>query len=65
VDRGEEVALRVYLDRSVIEVFLNDRICITDRIYPADTASTGIAVIGQAHLTSLEAWEMGDAFEDA
>jgi len=59
------VTMRVYLDRSVIEVFVNDQVCITERIYPADPESTGISVIGATHLMSLESWEMGRAFEES
>ena len=64
IEPGEPVTLRIYLDRSVVEVFLNDRICISDRIYPADPAAGAIQVIGAAYLVSLEAWEIGEAFGD-
>jgi beta-fructofuranosidase len=34
---GEPVALRVFVDVSVIEVFLGDRVCLTSRIYPVNS----------------------------
>lgn len=55
---GEDVTLRVFVDRSVIEVFLNERIAISDRVYPTNPASDGIAVIGAPHIRSLDVWEM-------
>jgi beta-fructofuranosidase len=61
----EAITLRVYLDRSVIEVYLNDRVCISERVYPLDPGSQGVAVIGAEALVSLRAWAMGEAFSDA
>ena len=44
--RGEgEVALRVYWDKSVVEVFaMGGRTALTTRVYPRSQASDGIAV---------------------
>jgi len=58
---GEKLSLRIFLDRSIVEVFANGRQCITQRIYPVRTDSTGIALYnhgGTAHVCSLEAWSM-------
>jgi beta-fructofuranosidase len=58
----EFLRLRIFLDRSVIEVFVNDRACITERIYPSRPDSLGIELFaegGTARLRSLTAWEMG------
>ena len=57
----EPLTLRVFLDRSVLEVFANDRICITDRLYPERADSVGVelfAVGGGAKLLHLTAWEL-------
>jgi beta-fructofuranosidase len=57
---GEQLKLRVLLDKSVIEVFANDRQAITRRIYPAAGSrrikafSTG----GASQLTSAVLWDM-------
>ena len=61
---NEPLTLRVFLDRSVLEVFANDRICITDRLYPERADSVGVelfAVGGGAKLLHLTAWELAAA----
>jgi beta-fructofuranosidase len=63
---GETLRLRVFLDRSVVETFANDRACLASRIYPTRADSLGLALTavgGQAHLRSLDAWEMLDPGE--
>ena len=58
---GETVRLRIFLDRSVVEVFANERSCATARIYPTLKSSLGISLFahgGTARLISLDAWEM-------
>lgn len=60
LEAGEPLRLRVLIDRSVVEVFANDRQAITRRIYP-DAASNGIAAFAAGQggkLTSLEIWDM-------
>jgi beta-fructofuranosidase len=57
---GEPLKLRILLDRSVIEVFANDRQAITRRIYPA-TTSTHLELFsngGASELASLTIWDM-------
>ena len=58
LEAGAPIALRVFIDRSVIEVFLNDRIAVSDRVYPFSHEATGIAVIGRELLQALDAWQM-------
>lgn len=58
---GEALELRVFLDRSVLEVFANGRQCITQRIYPSRADSLGVRLFsrgGAARVNSVEAWEM-------
>ena len=60
--RGEALRLRVYLDRSVLEVFANGRQCITQRIYPTRPDSLGVAFFatdGAARIRTMDAWDMG------
>jgi sucrose-6-phosphate hydrolase SacC (GH32 family) len=57
----EPLKLRVFVDRSVIEVFANDRQCLTQRIYPARRDSLGVSLFnhgGNAHCTAFEAWDL-------
>ena len=59
--RGEPLRLHIFLDGSVIEIFANDRLCLTARVYPAGRRSTGVALHtdgGTAKMVSLEAWEV-------
>jgi len=54
------LSLRAFLDGSVIELYANDRHCLTSRVYPA-ADSTGMsvaAVDGRASLDALEVWEL-------
>lgn len=58
---GEPLRLRVFLDRSVLEVYANGRQCITQRIYPSRADSLGVALItrgGSVKVKSLDAWDI-------
>lgn len=62
---NEPLVLRIYIDKSVVEVFANGRQCITQRVYPTRSDSTGVRLVsrgGQAHFRSVQAWEMAPAF---
>jgi beta-fructofuranosidase len=57
----EPLDLRVFVDGSVIEVFANERHCLTSRVYPTDEDATGItlgAVGGRVEIPTLDAWEL-------
>jgi sucrose-6-phosphate hydrolase SacC (GH32 family) len=61
---GEPLTLRIFLDRSVLEVFANDRQCITQRIYPSRPDSLGVrlcALGGDPVGASVTAWDMAPA----
>jgi beta-fructofuranosidase len=58
---GEPVRLRLFLDRSMLEVFANDCVCITSRIYPTRPDSTTVALVAEgadAALATLDAWQI-------
>ena len=58
---GEPIELRVFVDRSVVEVFAQGGHYLGKRIYPARSDSVGVQLFslgGDATLHSLEAWEM-------
>jgi len=58
---SEELDLRIFVDRSVVEVFPNSRDYLAKRIYPTRTDSVGVAVHaagGDARISSLDAWQM-------
>jgi len=61
LEDNELLHLRVFVDRSIIEVFANERQCLTIRAYPTREDSTGISLIArgsEAKLVSLSAWQM-------
>ncbi|HEU5012693.1 MAG TPA: glycoside hydrolase family 32 protein [Roseiflexaceae bacterium] len=58
---GEPLRLHVFLDRSVIEVFANERACLTSRVYPTRADSNGLALVaegGAARVTTMDVWWM-------
>jgi beta-fructofuranosidase len=58
---GEHLRLRIFIDRSIVEVFANDIQCLTLRAYPESPASTGVSVFAKgntATLKSLDCWQM-------
>ncbi len=55
--KDEPLRLHIYLDASVIEVFANDRACLTSRVYPTRADSLGLATFG-AVPTQVDVWEM-------
>jgi beta-fructofuranosidase len=57
----EPLKLHIFLDRSVVEIFANDRLSMSSRIYPTRADSLGVAVFAEreaGELLSLEAWPM-------
>lgn len=58
--RGEHVKLRVLLDRSMVEAYLNDRKSITSRVFPTRLDATGLALLADANdrVVSLKVWRM-------
>jgi sucrose-6-phosphate hydrolase SacC (GH32 family) len=57
----EPLKLRVFLDKSAVEVFANGRQAVMRRIYPSRRDSIGVAVFtsgGPVSVTKCEAWDM-------
>lgn len=56
----EAITMDVFLDGSLLEVYVNDRFALATRIYPSMTCSTGYGVYveegAEAKFSSLEAW---------
>lgn len=53
--------LRVFVDRSVVEAFANERQAVTRRVYPGRRDSTGVAVFargGTMRVRSVEVWPL-------
>ena len=61
LDKNECLKLRVFVDRSVVEVFANRRQAIARRIYPTRRDSIGIRVFareGSATVKQLHSWHI-------
>jgi beta-fructofuranosidase len=62
----EPLRLRLFLDRSVLEVFANQRVSITSRIYPTRADSLAVALLAEredAQLLHFDAWRMRSIWE--
>ena len=58
---GEPLRLRVFVDRSVVEVFANGRQSVMRRIYPSRPDSLGVKLFshgGPVTVSTFEAWDM-------
>ena len=63
---SEPLKLHIFFDRSVIEIFANDRVCLTTRVYPTRADSQGLSffVIGaDTQLDSLDIWKISDIWK--
>jgi Beta-fructosidases (levanase/invertase) len=63
----EPLTLRVFLDGSTVEIFANERHCLTSRVYPTRADSTGLsfaAAGGRADVKDVSVWQLGDGFPD-
>ena len=62
----EPFKLRVFIDRGIVEVFINGRQCLAIRVHPGRADSVGVSLLspGQdAKLKSLTAWPMQGTFD--
>lgn len=58
---GEDLKLRVFVDKSVIEIYANDRQAIARQVYCVRDDSLGIVLFangGRAKFSSVKAWDM-------
>ena len=61
----ENLNLRIFLDKSVLEVFVNEKQCVAMRVYPSRQDSQGISIRSQgisARLVTLDAWQMENIY---
>lgn len=65
IEEGEALKLRVFVDKSVVEVFINGRQCVAMRVYPGRDDSIGVSFLSQGQnsmLLSLDAWQMKNIY---
>jgi len=58
---GERLKLRVFVDKSVVEVFANGRQAVARRIYPSRPDSVGVSLFsigGKTQVHALKAWNI-------
>ena len=58
---GEPLRLRVFVDKSVVEIYANDRQAICRRVYPGRNDSLGVVLFandGEAVFSRVKAWEI-------
>ncbi|MFC4542300.1 GH32 C-terminal domain-containing protein [Halosolutus amylolyticus] len=63
----DSLSLRLFVDGSVLELFANDRHCLTTRIYPTREDSDGVSMYaagGTATIEELDVWELGSAWAE-
>ena len=66
IEPNEPLKLRVFVDRSVVEVFANGKQCVALRVYPGREDSIGVSLRAQGQdvrLKSLDAWQMKNVYE--
>jgi sucrose-6-phosphate hydrolase SacC (GH32 family) len=59
---GKPNKFHILLDHSIIDVFINDKVAFSNRVYPTSTASNGIELYsnaGTTNFTSVETWNLG------
>lgn len=61
IENNEPLKLRVFIDKSVVEVFVNGKQALAVRVYPSRNDSVGVSLRAQgqsSELKMLEAWQM-------
>ena len=62
----EPLKLRIFVDRSVVEVFVNGKQCVGVRVYPGREDSVGVSLRSQGQastLRSLDVWQMENIYQ--
>lgn len=64
--KDELLKLRIFIDKSVVEVFANDKQCVAMRVYPGLSESTGVSICSKGQdskLMLLNAWQMKSIYD--
>jgi sucrose-6-phosphate hydrolase SacC (GH32 family) len=61
---GSSVRLHMFLDGSVLEVFANETVSLTARVYQIPAGPLRLKLEGNAKLMSLHAWQMNPISKD-
>ena len=62
LQKGEKMKLHIFLDRSILDIFINDRWASSVRIFPTTETATGASFFteGKTHVDRLGAYVMGN-----
>ena len=65
--KGEKMKLHVFLDRSVLDIFINDRWATSVRIFPTNETATGASFYtkGATEVERVAAYIMGEGYVSA
>jgi len=59
---GEAMRIHVFIDHSIMDIFVNNQYAFSIRIFPTDTNAEDIEAFsdgGTTHATSIQAWKLG------
>ncbi len=65
IGNEKRLHLRIFIDKSIVEVFVNDKQCISLRTYPERNDSKGVSIYSHgknAILKSLDVWQMKNIY---
>ena len=65
---GEPMRWRIFVDHSIIEVFVNERLCLACRVYPTRKDSQGVRFFahrGQATVRNIHIWRINAIWPSA
>lgn len=62
IQQGEVLKINVFIDHSVIDVFVNDTWAFSMRMFPTDAGATGVEAFADAetHVNALNAWNLNE-----
>ena len=66
LEKGEKVSLKIFLDKSMLEVFANDRQCITQVLYPTLKDAIHVQVFAEdasIRVEELKSWKLFPAMQ--
>lgn len=66
LEPGEDLTLRVFLDRSIVEVYANRKVCATEGIHPQDISAVDVSLFaeaGEATVKQLDVWQMSSIWD--
>lgn len=59
--KEERLELRIFVDRSIVEVFANKQWCLTSRVYPENNSSLNVCLFskqGETIFNEVRCWQM-------